>query len=328
MKTLMIAIFSLFIVFPIHLVCQISNSFNSVSVQHQKGISTMHFANTWPSENAEWYYEIQPMGGCFPCYVSFQNLKTQGDTIIQSKNCRILQRLNSLSICDNMGSVNEFIYQSNDTVFWYNKTLEEFTILYNFKANAGDSWEIFVNNCSFIVDVEEIDSVQLNGSYYNRLHISDENDYFTGTIIANIGHTTSFFPRNIFWECEGFGCDSDFIDGLRCYMQNDTLIYKRNTDECDTSYLITGIQKPIAKRFIVYPIPTGDYLNINTLDSFNNSNSVYYNLLNTKGQIVKRAKLTNSTRIYVGNLIPGIYLFQLIDETSTLLFENIKIIKL
>lgn len=335
MRKLFLVIFLMILVsflFPFYLDSQTSTNFNTISPLHQEDISTNVSANQWPPESAEWYYETLPMGGlggCLPCIISFQKLIISGDTLIQSKNCKVLQRLNSLNMCDNMGSTFEFIYESNDTIFWYNKLLGDFTILYNFTADVGDSWEIFVHNCSFIVNVSEKDSVLINDKYYNRLHIYDDNNYFTGSIIENIGHTTSFFPRNIFWECEELGCDSDFIDGLRCYLQNDTLIYKWKTEACDTSYDITGIEKTNTEGFNLHPNPTNNYLNISLPhNSFSNSNNLYYYLYNTKGQLVIKAKLANNTKIYIGNLIPGIYYFQLIDESSTILINNFKIIKL
>lgn len=278
---------------------------------------------------SEWYYEMQPMGGCIPCVVSFQNLRITGDTTIQSKNCRVLKRLNAPNICDNMGATYEFIYLNNDTLFWYNKTIKNFTILYDFSADVGDSWEIFVNSCSFMVHVYEVDSVLIYDKYHKKIHIRDDNGYFTGSIIENIGHTKSFFPRNIYWECEGLGCDSDFIDGLRCSLQSDTLIYKWKPEPCDTTYLITKVKKnAYANGFMLYPNPAFDYLEISLpIDLFNSSDPFYYHLLNAQGQLVKKARVTIDYKINVGDLARGIYFFQLYDETSNVLIYNLKIMK-
>ncbi|PKP48385.1 MAG: hypothetical protein CVT92_16175 [Bacteroidetes bacterium HGW-Bacteroidetes-1] len=285
--------------------------------------------NNWPPIDAEWYYEIRPQPNCFPCLVSYQNLSIVGDTIIQSKNCKILQRLNAFELCENMGTDSEFIYQTNDTLYWYNSSTENFTILYDFSAEVGDSWEIYANNCSFTVTVDLIDSLFISNKFRKVLHISDVYNYFTGKIIENIGHTKAFFPKDIFWECIGVGCDSDIIDTLRCYLQSDTLVYKWNVDPCDTSYLITGVRDIETVEISTFPNPTNDFIYLNiTNDALIGFEPIYYRLLNLNGQIVKTSEVSNHKRINISNLVSGIYFFQLYDEKTNFIFSNHKILKL
>lgn len=285
--------------------------------------------HNWPSIDAEWYYEVRPMVNCVPCVISYQSFGIVGDTLIQSKNCAILQRFNSLALCESLGSDYEFIYQSNDTVFWYNATIEEFTILYDFSAMVGDSWEILVHNCSFTVSVDLVDSLFIANRYYKVFHVSDDNNYFTGNIIENIGHTTAFFPKEIYWECQGLGCDSDIIDGLRCYIQSDTLIYKWSDEPCDTTYLITGIQHIEENEFSLFPNPANDFIYLNLPDNLlTDAVPLYYRIINSKGHLVTTADISGVKRVNIGALDSGIYIFQLYDKKSNLNISNHKILKL
>jgi hypothetical protein len=188
------------------------------------------------NEKSEWYYDVHPFIGCFPCLIQFQNIKIIGDTIIQTKNCFILEKYSPGKICDDMGSSREYLYQEEQTIYWYNKYIDEFTILYDFAAIKGESWQIKVSNCSFTVQVDSISTITIDGFDRKVLHVSDERNYFTGSIIEQIGHTTSMFPKDIFYSCDDVACDSDFINGLRCYLDNGEIRYKKGEAECDSVY--------------------------------------------------------------------------------------------
>ena len=82
-------------------------------------------------------------------------------------------------------------------MFWWNKTLEEFTVLYDFTAEAGDEWEIKVGESSIIMHVDAVGEAEYNGNIFKSLIVSDENNIFCGTILCSIGHLTSFFPEKL-----------------------------------------------------------------------------------------------------------------------------------
>lgn len=287
--------------------------------------------NSWPPLNAEWYYELQPLGGSYPSIVSFQYTKIVGDTILQTKNCMILQKINPINICESMGRKYEYIYESNDTVFWYNQDLNSFTILYNFASEAGDTWEISVRDCTFIVNVDSVNTMVLNNKNHKVLYVSDLDNYFTGKIIEGVGHTKSFFPKDIYWYCHGVYCDSDIIDGIRCFLQGDTLVFHSDSTPCDTTYqLFTDLtDNQITKKINVYPNPVKDILTIVfTNNTFSGKNALCYRLYNFKGQIVKEGLLSDNNSIHVGDLLSGLYNIQLYSKILHKFYFTQKIIKL
>jgi len=273
--------------------------------------------DSWPPLNAEWYYELQPLGGSFPSIVSYQYTKIVGDTILLTKKCMILQRINAINICESMGREYEYLYENSDTVFWYNQDIKNFTVLYNFAAKAGDTWELSVRNCSFTVRVDSVSAVNLNNKSHKVLYVSDIENYFTGKIIEGVGHTKSFFPKDSYWYCHGIACDSDVIDGIRCFLQNDTLVFHLDSTPCDTTYQIFTnlIDNHITNAISIYPNPVKDILRI----VFNNNDytgkdELFYHLYKSNGQIVKEGVLSNSRSIFVGDLLSGLYNFELYSK--------------
>lgn len=91
-------------------------------------------AQTWPPNEAEWYYKVSSMGGAFPPYVAYQHIEVEGDTVINGNNCKKITRQNEQNLCEGMGRVTEYIYKENGKVYWYNIDVGEFTLLYDFTA--------------------------------------------------------------------------------------------------------------------------------------------------------------------------------------------------
>ena len=84
----------------------------------------------------EWYYEIQNDNGS----ITYQYMYQAGDTIIQDEPTHILVKINTLYDKGLREDVTrEYVYMRDGKVYWWNKTLEEFTVLYDFGAEVGDS---------------------------------------------------------------------------------------------------------------------------------------------------------------------------------------------
>ena len=87
----------------------------------------------------EWYYEIQNDDGS----ITYQHLEYAADTTIGNERPKIIIRSNTHYDRDIWTEVtHEYVYEENGKVYWWNKELEEFTVLYDLAANAGDEWEI------------------------------------------------------------------------------------------------------------------------------------------------------------------------------------------
>ena len=148
----------------------------------------------------EWYYEIQNDNGS----ITYQYLYQAGDTIVQDEPTHILVKINTLYDKDlHQDVTHEYVYERDGKVYWWNKTLEEFTVLYDFGAHEGDEWEIKVGNESLVMHVDAVENIEYEGKTYMVLHVSDADDYFSGDIVCGIGHLTSFFPERLMDNGDG-----------------------------------------------------------------------------------------------------------------------------
>ncbi|KWW28927.1 MAG: hemagglutinin protein HagA [bacterium P201] len=173
----------------------------------------------------EWYYEIENENGS----ITYQYLYQAGDTIVQDEPTHILVKINTLYDKDlHQDVTHEYVYERDGKVYWWNKTLEEFTVLYDFGAHEGDTWvtKVGTETLTMHVDAEEI--VEYEGRFYRMLHVSDTDDIFSGDIVCGIGHLTSFFPERLMDNGDGIR-----VEGMRCYWVENELVFKPGDEDCD-----------------------------------------------------------------------------------------------
>ncbi|MBQ4175375.1 MAG: hypothetical protein II597_11340, partial [Prevotella sp.] len=100
----------------------------------------------------EWYYEIENENGS----ITYQYLYQAGDTIVQDEPTHILVKINTLYDKDlHQDVTHEYVYERDGKVYWWNKTLEEFTVLYDLGAQEGDSWVIKVGTETLTMRVDD-----------------------------------------------------------------------------------------------------------------------------------------------------------------------------
>ena len=223
----------------------------------------------------EWYYEIKHINGD----ITYQHLEYESDTAINSRRTKILVETNTMY--DKTDWIDhEYIYEDGDLIYWWNKDLEDFTLLYDFGADVGDEWEINGGWFTITVHVDAVDETIYQGETYRVLHVTDANyQLFTGDILCGIGHTKSFFPETpMAKEYE--------VDGLRCYWQDGELVLNMGEEDCDAIYV--GIHDVDECQIL----PTGEYSIINLL-----------------GQTLRTGVL-NGTSLDVSSLPNGIYILK------------------
>ena len=256
------------------------------------------------SFNPEWYFEIQNGNGS----ITYQYLYQAGDTIVNDDPAHILVRVNTLYDKDTHTEVtHEYVYESDGKVYWWNKTLEEFTLLYDFKADVGDEWEIKVGTETLAMHVDAVDYIELEDVFYRVQHVSDPDDLFSGDIICGIGHLTSFFPEKLMDNGEGMR-----VDGLRCYWLEDELVFHLGDENCDAIYSdIHGIEEDGPSTgsgtLLVYPNPTDGVLVIETHDRASLQGDTY-RISNMMGQVLLQGQIMGETQqIDVTALPEGMY---------------------
>ncbi len=260
---------------------------------------------------SEWYYEILNENG----NITYQYLQHTSDTTIDDEeNVHILVRINTLyDKGSHVEKTREYIYERNNKVYWWNKELEAFTVLYDFGADEGEEWEIKVGLESVIVHVDEVDEYEFEGRHMKILRVSDAGDVFSGTIICGIGHLTSFFPERLMQKSREYK-----VKGIRCFWRNGELILKYNDRDCEEVYeeYHYGIDEPItADGFHIYPNPTDGIIVVETQIA-SLPGQTEYRITNLLGQTLKTGRIdVEKQQIDVSTLPDGLYFININNQT-------------
>ena len=258
---------------------------------------------------SEWYYEIQNENGS----ISYQHLEYVADTTINHKDVQIIIRTNTLYDKGEHNEVTrEYVYREDQLVYWWNKDLQEFTVLYDLGAQEGDSWVIKVGTETLTMHVDAVSYSYYGEQLFKMLYVSDDQDLFSGTIVSGVGHLSSFFPERLMTRGKRYG-----VNGLRCYWRFGNLLFTVNRGDCDAIYaeLHNGLDEPTAISFTIYPNPTNGVLTIQH-SAFNIPNSSF-RITNLMGQTVQTGSLNAETQqIDVSGLPQGMYFISVGDMTQ------------
>ena len=251
----------------------------------------------------EWYYEIKHLTGG----ITYQHLEYTADTAVNSKRVKIIAETNTMYDKEQWTDF-EYIYEDGDRIYWWNKDLEDFTLLYDFGAEVGDEWEINGGWFTIIVHVDGVDETTLQGKTYRVLHVTDPNyQLFTGDIICGIGHQKSFFPLSPIAK-------DYYINGLRCFWQDGELVLTMGDEDCDAVYYdYHDVDENPVATFTVYPNPTDGLLFVEGQGE--------YRLTNPLGQILLLGTTTKT--IDVSSLPAGLYFLTIGDQTQKIIINRI-----
>ena len=265
-------------------------------------------------DNSEWFYEIINDNGS----ITNQHLEYASDTVIGTERPKIIVRTNTIydrGVITEM--THEYVYEENGIVYWWNKDLQEFTVLYDYNAEVGDQWEIKVGHEGLIMHVDAVESVEYEGRIFRMLHVSDENDFFCGNIVCGIGHLTSFFPERLMNRDKGYR-----VTGLRCYWVEGNLIFKINRDDCDAIYaeLHNGINEDGPSTgsgtFMVYPNPANNILFVETVCTPSLPDQTAYRITNLIGQTLLQGRISAETQQIDISILPEGMYFISVGETT------------
>ena len=242
---------------------------------------------------AEWYYEIQNDNGS----ITYQQLQQEGDTVINHKDVKIIVRTNTL-YDKHQEITHEYVYEENNVVYWWDKENENFTVLYDQNAEVGDEWQITNGSSSIIVRVDEVSEYEYEGRTFKMMHISDENDVFTGNIVCGIGHLSSFFPEKIMRKSCPF-----VVESLRCYWVNDDLFFHQGDTDCDEILAVEeNASAQDSESITLYPNPTNGTLYIES-----QGDASIFSISNMLGQTIMSGNIADSQTIDVSRLDDGMY---------------------
>jgi phage regulator Rha-like protein len=281
----------------------------------------VNYGQTFPLLGTTWYYTIDPGAGCFPCPISFQKMECTGDTLINGISCMKLHKSGTTGTCSDFETNDEYVYSMENIVYWYNSNQDSFTILYNFNANAGDSWDIAVYDCSFTVFVDSVSISSYNGINHKNLFISDINNYFTGKIVENIGHMDHFFPSDIYAYCRySAACDGQFEHGLRCYTDSGIGSLNFTGISCDSIYYVNIDEQELRKELVeIFPNPCKGSFCLSIRDNIDKNGSNRFELFNSNGKMILEKKISDQkTYVSIDGFANGIYLLHIILNDKNL----------
>lgn len=249
-----------------------------------------------PIFGSEWYYEILNDDGS----ITYQYLQHSGDTTINDEPVQIIVKINTLyDKGKHVEKSHEYIYERDDKVYWWNKTLEEFTVLYDYNAQVGDEWEINVGLESLLMHVDAVELYEYEGRQYKMLQVSDAENLFSGTIVRGIGHLTSFFPERLL--SKGYR-----VEGIRCFWQAGELVFKYGEKECDEvyeefhDYSVDDLNG--SEEFSIFPNPTDGMITISGRQTGE------YRITNLMGQTLMTGQIeSENQQINISALSDGMF---------------------
>jgi len=278
---------------------------------------------------ATWYYSE---GFAFSGDIGYSKIESIGDTIINSKSCKILKKSN-IEGCSNRPQIEFFHENDSGEVFFYESDLNIFQKLYDFNAAVGDSWYIKLKyNDGLelkIVDsvkyyVESISYLNINGNNLKVFHIKVEpyQNYYEvyhskSKIIENIGDVDYMFPWNLWF------CDDNIISGLRCYEDNIIGFYSTGiVNSCNYTYHWTGLEKGTYEKsdLLIYPNPAENFINI----YIKGISEFHFEIFDQSGRIIQSdVSFDSAIQSNISCLKPGFYFVRIFNTEKVIGIETL-----
>lgn len=277
----------------------------------------------WFPAGAEWHYTYS---SAFSLDIDFNRVNVAGEVVKNGQKCKKLTSSRRFG-CNGLGAGN-YVYEDSSKVYFYNINTDSFQLLYDFTAQAGDSWTIseigLTKEDSIIVLVDSTDTTNINGHNLKVLYLRDTSElsgvhalgYKNAMIIEYIGSLTSFFP----WV-DGT-CDGNFSAPLRCYEAPEFGFYQKTSEPCDTTWTSVANPKGNAKPITSVtpqPVNNASTIRVEGLNhaQFPNAHCLIYDAAGRKVRELSPTSTTQSqlTFSFDGSATEqGLYFFSIITE--------------
>jgi len=288
-------------------------------------ISQNLLAQVFAPNEAEWYY-TDPIDGFYSLEKGYQKIWVVGDTLIDGKNCEILQkreigydRFSKEYYNRNVGRI--FVY-TEDSIVYYQKG-DQFYTLYDFTANPGESFEtIGFHNCctnAYVVNIDSVTFINNNSKTLKKFYVNINDSVYT-YYIEGIGYEDYLIPP-FFAGCNPPTPWPRFPAPLRCYYDNKIGYFK--TEEAPSCDYITHSKElsMLDKSIKLFPNPSkvDDVINIEINDIELSKISVF----SLSGKMIcYYEEITQPImEIQIGK--PGIYCIQLEDKKGNKLNKKL-----
>lgn len=261
---------------------------------------------------AEWYYSISQFGGSAPPNAEYAKYQVTKDTLYKGQLAKQIEREYFRYSGDTVKWSTLYLFDRNDTVFYYNDQYSRYIPLYIFNTIAGDTLRFYYpdtagssptdSTFSLVVDSIKMDSfpnaIVLKAIYTSTLGSFTLSGSGLGLpYLEKIGSLSIMLPRVLFFPIQ---------DGpLRCY-QDSTINVNYTTKACDQRVIVGISNLELAEELIqLAPSPVSDVLNIKIGDLIINNIAIY----NMNGSLVQSISKGKSS-VDVSSFDNGIYLVQ------------------
>lgn len=266
------------------------------------------------SGSAVWYYS-GPNGGGVPSNSEYYRYWVEKDTTYNGVQAKKIERMHFRYAGDSVSWEPLYLFNRNDSVFYYNDHYQRYILLYDFSASVGDTLRFYVPDTAFVnvfnlpdstfsllvdsigmevhgnTQLRSFYTTQLDGIGYNRRGSSSELSY-----VEKVGSLDRMLPQ---YETAILSHDGP----LRCY--EDDSVYIKNTNLSDCDYrIISSLEenKTMSSLFTISPNPVNDFAQLEIA----NVSIQSIELLDIKGRLVKEFHLTDR-KLDFQNVSNGVY---------------------
>jgi len=240
---------------------------------------------------------------------NYFSIKITGDTIVNGRNCKVMQHMRNKPMCFGYDQTVS-IYQSNDTVYFYNTTSHKFSTLYVYYAQPGDSWEINYPTSKVIATIDSLRYKQTLNKVLKYVSYTMYNpdgsiiQKYNSSIIEGIGDMRYYFNSNINYLNL---CDEPVdYTGLRCYINPDLGTY-HVPGTLDCAY-VTEISKQNYNALKVNLNSSG----ILTVEGDLSTQYCTFELLDLKGSVILKTTVNASLNtVNLSQYDKGLYLYRI-----------------
>lgn len=257
-------------------------------------------------------------------------LRIIGDTVIQRKDCKILER--EFVSC-NSRPKREYLYMEDQQVYYYHFNDRKFQPLYDFSLEVGDTtrvrlWGPYLSRGDYMyIKIDSIGSIDFNGhelkdmyyyfGYENNLGEVKFSYWKKFRIIEGVGETD-----NLFYFVETGFCHGLYVDDLRCFYHPEYGYLNLNNDECS---IITSSKDYILEKssYRIYPNPTKGNIEIIPAE---NLKMETISILDCTGKTVlenSSIKNKNQLKLNIESLTTGLYILRIKTEDDLIFNERI-----
>lgn len=197
-------------------------------------------------------------------YLHYKSVK---DTLYQGENAKKIEIERFRYAGDSVQLDPMFVFDRNDSVFYYNDLYQRYILLYDFTASMGDTlffnipdtnWTYnWPNDSVFRVIVDSVSFVTVSGKSLKKIHTSQLDFHsFFGGYTEFIGSEFLMLPQTMAFVPLYYG-------PLRCY-EDSSIFIQFTTQNCDHRIVVTSLKEnnPLFNQIKIHPNPIDQYANI------------------------------------------------------------------